>query len=88
MCSASPPRRSSRRSWSTSGRLGNPETKPILGIIVVEDIFLALYLAALQPILSGADSLGAAVLDGGKAFGFLLLLALAARFGTKAHRAS
>ncbi|MFC7305528.1 cation:proton antiporter [Streptomyces monticola] len=66
-----------------TGRLGNPETKPILGIIVVEDIFLALYLAALQPILSGADSLASAVMDGGKAFGFLLLLALAARFGTK-----
>ncbi|MER5552967.1 cation:proton antiporter [Streptomyces sp. NPDC002793] len=65
------------------GRIGNPETRPILGIIVVEDVFLALYLAALQPILSGADSLGAAVLDGGKAFGFLLLLALLARFGTK-----
>jgi CPA2 family monovalent cation:H+ antiporter-2 len=66
-----------------TGRLGNPETKPILGIIVVEDVFLALYLAALQPILSGADSLGSAVLDGGKAFAFLLLLALAARFGTR-----
>ncbi|MEU3185679.1 cation:proton antiporter [Streptomyces sp. NPDC006923] len=65
------------------GRIGNPETKPILGIIVVEDIFLALYLAALQPILSGADSLSAALADGGKAFGFLLLLALAARFGTR-----
>ncbi|WP_232838761.1 cation:proton antiporter [Streptomyces geranii] len=66
-----------------TGRLGSPEAKPILGIIVVEDVFLALYLAALQPVLSGADSLGAAVLDGGKAFGFLLLLALAARFGTR-----
>ncbi|MFH8435936.1 cation:proton antiporter [Streptomyces sp. NPDC018007] len=65
------------------GRIGNPETRPILGIIVVEDIFLALYLAALQPILSGADSLSTALVDGGKAFGFLLLLALAARFGTK-----
>ncbi|MFD4016802.1 cation:proton antiporter [Streptomyces sp. SH5] len=65
------------------GRIGHPETRPILGIIVVEDIFLALYLAALQPILSGADSLSAALTDGGKAFGFLLLLALAARFGTK-----
>ncbi|MFJ6697761.1 cation:proton antiporter [Streptomyces sp. NPDC091272] len=65
------------------GRIGNGETKPILGIIVVEDIFLALYLAALQPILSGADSLAAASVDAGKAFGFLLLLALAARFGTK-----
>ncbi|MDI3388551.1 cation:proton antiporter [Streptomyces sp. B-S-A8] len=66
-----------------TGRLGNPETKPILGIIVVEDVFLALYLAALQPILSGADSLASALMDGGKAFGFLLLLALAARFGTR-----
>ncbi|MFE4827308.1 cation:proton antiporter [Streptomyces sp. NPDC056672] len=65
------------------GRIGNPETKPILGIIVVEDIFLALYLAALQPILSGADSLSAAVMDGAKAFGFLLALAVAARYGTK-----
>ncbi|MFB6903777.1 cation:proton antiporter [Streptomyces bacillaris] len=64
-------------------RIGNPETRPILGIIVVEDVFLALYLAALQPILSGADSLSAMLVDGGKAFGFLLLLALAARFGTK-----
>ncbi|MET9665860.1 cation:proton antiporter [Streptomyces sp. NPDC006475] len=65
------------------GRIGNPETRPILGIIVVEDVFLALYLAALQPILSGADSAAAAVMDAGKAFGFLLLLALAARFGTR-----
>ncbi|MEU9609060.1 cation:proton antiporter [Streptomyces sp. NPDC048057] len=65
------------------GRIGNEETKPILGIIVVEDIFLALYLAALQPILSGADSLSAAVMDAGKAFGFLLALALVARFGIK-----
>ncbi|MFF3289580.1 cation:proton antiporter [Streptomyces sp. NPDC003023] len=65
------------------GRLGNSETKPILGIIVVDDIFLALYLAALQPVLSGAQNLTAAVMDGGKAFGFLLLLALVARFGTR-----
>lgn len=65
------------------GRIGNPETQPILGIIVVDDVFLALYLAALQPILSGADSLAAAAVDGSKAFGFLLVLALAARFGTK-----
>ncbi|WP_461014071.1 cation:proton antiporter [Streptomyces daliensis] len=65
------------------GRIGNPETKPILGIIVVEDIFLALYLAALQPVLSGAEDLAAAALQIGKAFGFLLVLAIAARYGTK-----
>ncbi|WP_059008521.1 cation:proton antiporter [Streptomyces specialis] len=66
------------------GRVDNPETRPILGIIVVEDVFLALYLAALQPVISGADSLAASVGDFGKAFGFLLLLAVAARWGTRA----
>ena len=65
-------------------RLGNPETRPILGIIVVDDIFLALYLAALQPVLAGADDLGSAAVQFGKAFGFLLVLTLIARFGTKA----
>ncbi|WP_052850876.1 cation:proton antiporter [Streptomyces avicenniae] len=64
------------------GRIGNPETRPILGIIVVEDIFLALYLAALQPIISGADGVGAMLTDMGKAFGFLVVLAVAARWGT------
>ncbi|WP_326599995.1 cation:proton antiporter [Streptomyces sp. NBC_01803] len=63
-------------------RINNPETRPILGIIVVEDVFLALYLAALQPVISGADNLGSTVWDFGKAFGFLLLLAVAARWGT------
>ncbi|HCA84246.1 MAG TPA: cation/H(+) antiporter, partial [Streptomyces sp.] len=63
------------------GRMANPETKPILGITVVEDIFLAVYLAALQPVISGADSVGAAAVQMGKAFGFLLLLAVAARWG-------
>lgn len=65
------------------GRIGNPETKPILGIIVVEDIFLALYLAALQPVISGAEDVGGTFLQIGKAFAFLLLLAVAARWGTK-----
>ena len=65
------------------GRIGSPETKPILGIIVVEDIFLALYLAALQPVLAGADDMVSAALQIGKAFGFLLVLAVAARYGTR-----
>ncbi|MBA0052681.1 cation/H(+) antiporter [Streptomyces sp. AJS327] len=65
------------------GRIGNPETKPILGIIVVEDIFLALYLAALQPVLAGADGPTQALTQTGKAFAFLLVLAAAARWGTR-----
>lgn len=65
------------------GRLGNPETRLILGIIVVEDIFLALYLAALQPVLSGAENLTEVLTQTGKAFAFLLVLAVLARFGTR-----
>jgi CPA2 family monovalent cation:H+ antiporter-2 len=65
------------------GRIGRPETRLVLGVIVVEDIFLALYLAALQPVVSGAQGVGDMVLQGAKAFGFLLLLAAAARYGTR-----
>jgi CPA2 family monovalent cation:H+ antiporter-2 len=61
-------------------RLNNPETPLILGIIVVEDVFLALYLAVLQPILSGSSG-AAAVKDAAVAFGFLIALVLVARFG-------
>ncbi len=63
-------------------RIARAETRLILGVIVVEDIFLALYLAALQPIISGAQGITEAVLQAGKAFGFLLVLAAAARYGT------
>ncbi|MFF8669606.1 cation:proton antiporter [Streptomyces sp. NPDC015242] len=65
------------------GRIGRPETRLILGVIVVEDIFLALYLAALQPVISGAQGVGDMVLQGANAFGFLLALAAAARYGTR-----
>ncbi|MET8516546.1 cation:proton antiporter [Streptomyces sp. NPDC005077] len=65
------------------GRIARPETRLILGVIVVEDIFLALYLAALQPIISGAQGITESVLQAAKAFGFLLVLAAAARYGTR-----
>jgi CPA2 family monovalent cation:H+ antiporter-2 len=65
-------------------RLNNPESRLIMGIIVLEDLFLALYLALLQPVLSGADGFGAALADFGKAFGFLLVLAALARWGGRA----
>lgn len=63
------------------GRLGNPETRLILGIIVIEDLFLALYLAALAPVLGNADGLGEALLLFARSFAFLLVLGLVARFG-------
>jgi len=62
-------------------RMNNPESRLILGIVVIEDVFLALYLAILQPVLGKAGSFGAALADFGKAFGFLVLLAALARWG-------
>jgi CPA2 family monovalent cation:H+ antiporter-2 len=62
-------------------RLSNPETPMILGIIVIEDVFLALYLAALAPILGDASSAGEAILLFVRALAFLSVLAVAARYG-------
>jgi K+:H+ antiporter subunit KhtU len=63
------------------GRLGNPETRLILGIIVIEDLFLALYLAALAPVLGNADGLGDSLLLFGRSLVFLVVLGLVARYG-------
>lgn len=65
------------------GRLANPESKLILGIIVVEDIFLAFYLALLQPIFGAADGFWDAAAQVGVAFAFLLALFVVARWGAK-----
>jgi len=62
-------------------RLGNRETRTILGIAVIEDIFLAFYLALLQPVLGGADGAGDAVLGIATAFAFLVGLGAVARWG-------
>jgi CPA2 family monovalent cation:H+ antiporter-2 len=62
-------------------RLTNAETPTILGIIVLEDLFLAFYLALQQPILGDADSLGEVAGDFALSFGFVLLLLLVARYG-------
>jgi CPA2 family monovalent cation:H+ antiporter-2 len=62
-------------------RLSNAETPLILGIIVIEDLFLALYLAALAPILGDASSIGEASVLFLRALAFLIALAVAARFG-------
>ncbi|MGH3814395.1 MAG: cation:proton antiporter, partial [Pseudonocardiaceae bacterium] len=64
-------------------RLGNRETRVILGIIVIEDVFLALYLALLQPVLGAAEGLVEAAVGIATAFAFLLALALVARYGAR-----
>lgn len=65
-------------------RLANAETPLVLGIIVVEDIFLAGYLALLSPIIGGAESAMALALDIAISFGFLLLLIAVARWAAGA----
>jgi CPA2 family monovalent cation:H+ antiporter-2 len=66
------------------GRLKNHETPLVLGIIVIEDVFLALYLALLAPVLGGAQGAGEVVVDIALAFGLLLALAAVARWGAHA----
>jgi monovalent cation:H+ antiporter-2, CPA2 family len=64
-------------------RLGRPETRVILGITVTEDLFLAFYLALLQPVLGRADGPLEAATGIATAFGFLLVLSVVARHGTR-----
>lgn len=64
-------------------RLANAETPAVLGIIVVEDIFLAFYLALLAPVLSESTSLLEFVGDVAISFGFLVLLFALARYGAR-----
>lgn len=66
------------------GRLGNRETGMILGIIVVEDVFLAFYLALLQPMLMGASGAQEIIVSTGTAFAFLIGLFALARWGGRA----
>jgi len=62
-------------------RLANPETRVILGIIVVEDIFLALYLAILQPVIGDVEGVTEIGWSITRAFLFLIVLAFIARRG-------
>jgi CPA2 family monovalent cation:H+ antiporter-2 len=64
-------------------RLANPESRLILGIVVVEDIFLALYLALLQPVLGHATGVADTLLQFGRAAAFLLVMAAVARWGSR-----
>jgi CPA2 family monovalent cation:H+ antiporter-2 len=64
-------------------RLADPESRMILGIIVVEDLFLALYLALLQPVLGDAEGAGDAAFQFARALVFLVTLGLVARYGAR-----
>ena len=55
-------------------RTANPETDMILGIIMFEDVFLAVYLSIVSGlVLSGATSVSGVIVSAVVAFGFMLL---------------
>ncbi|PJY99844.1 MULTISPECIES: K(+)/H(+) antiporter subunit KhtU [Bacillus] len=61
-------------------RTANPETELILGIIMFEDIFLAVYLSVVSGLVLGdATSVGSALLSILIAFGYMMLFFIAAR---------
>jgi monovalent cation:H+ antiporter-2, CPA2 family len=62
-------------------RLANPETPVILGIAVVEDIFIALYLAIVTVIIGGESDLGPIILELSISFVFLVAMFALARWG-------
>lgn len=64
-------------------RTANQETEMILGIIMFEDVFLAVYLSLVSGIvLSGATSFGGVLLSGVIALGFILALIALGRFAS------
>ena len=64
-------------------RTANPETELILGIIMFEDVFLAIYLSLVSGIvLSGATSIGGVAMSGAIALAFIVSLIALGRFAT------
>lgn len=62
-------------------RLANQETPTILGIAVVEDVFIAIYLAIVSVVLSGETEVWPIVLELGVSFTFLVAMFAIARYG-------
>jgi len=64
------------------GWIANPESAPILGTLVFEDLAIAVYLAVLGAAVLGGGSLAAAAESVGIAVGFLFLLVILVYAGT------
>jgi len=64
-------------------RLANQETPIILGIMVLEDVFIAVYLAIVGVILSGEADVWTVVVQITISFVFLIVMFTVARFGGK-----
>jgi CPA2 family monovalent cation:H+ antiporter-2 len=64
------------------GWVANPEAEPILGMLVFEDVVIAVYLALVAALLSGSGDLTAVATDVARAFVFLGAVAAVAWYGT------
>ncbi|MCU4744600.1 cation:proton antiporter [Natronoglomus mannanivorans] len=64
------------------GWIANDEANPMLGTLVYEDLFIAIYLVVASVLVLGGGDLSEAVGDIGIAIGFILLLLLLVHFGT------
>ncbi len=64
------------------GWIANDESEPMLGILVYEDLFIALYLAVMSALLLGAGGVAEAASDIGLAVGFILALLILVYYGT------
>jgi CPA2 family monovalent cation:H+ antiporter-2 len=64
------------------GWIANDESEPLLGTLVYEDLFIAVYLAVISAIALGGGSVREATADIGIAVGFILALLLLVYVGT------
>ncbi|MEP6479572.1 MAG: cation:proton antiporter [Rhodoglobus sp.] len=64
-------------------RLANRETPVILGIMVIEDVFIAIYLAIVAVIIGGETDIGSIVVQLLISFAFLIAMFVLARWGGK-----
>lgn len=65
-----------------SGWIANDESTPILGVLVFEDLVLAVYLAVVPAVLLSGVPPTEAIVPAGIALGYVLLLVVGVRFGT------
>ncbi|MFP4005912.1 MAG: cation:proton antiporter, partial [Candidatus Hadarchaeia archaeon] len=65
------------------GWIVNDESEPILGILVFEDLFIALYIAFISSLLLETGGIGDLVLQMGLSVGFIVVLIGLVYFGTR-----
>ncbi len=65
------------------GWIANPESEPMLGILVYEDLFIAIYLAVISAVLLGGEGVVDAAGAIGVAVAFILGLLILVYYGTR-----